>query len=126
MRIKLGELKRVIREVGSMSPAMSLKGDHEMHLKSALRKHGLKGDQDLLDDLMQIWNHSEPRSWMALRKSYINMYSDPSNEDERDEFDALELTAEYEGVPSPEVFVDAYKAMVRDQKRFDKRSSYEF
>jgi len=126
MKIKLGELKRVIREVGSMSPSMSLKGDHEMHLKAALRKHGLGDDQDLLDDLMQIWNYREPNSWMGLRKAYIDIYSDPSSEDEFDEFDTAEVTAEHEGVPSPEVFMDAYKAMVCDQKRFDKRSSYEF
>lgn len=127
MKIKIGILKKlVIAEVGSMSPSMSLKGDPDMHLKRALKKHNLADDLNLFDDLQTIFTYSEPRSVKSFRQKYIEMYADPSSDEEQNDLDSLDMEAEHEGVPSLEVFKDVLVGMLKDEKRATRRSSYEF
>lgn len=119
---------------GSMSPTMSLKGDPDMHLKKALKKHKL---DDLFDDVSR-WLDSEPGSPGSLKKHFITSYYSTGSDKEGfaippeyHEIDLKDPTTWGDpdpGVPMPpdQAFLDIYKAIVADEKRRNKRSSYEF
>lgn len=117
------------------SPTMSLKGDPDMHLKKALKKHKL---DEFYDDISR-WLDSEPGSPGSLKKHWISTFHGSGVKD-KDGFDTGVDYYEIDlkdpttwgdpdpGIPMPpdQAFLDIYKAIKADEKRRNKRSSYEF
>lgn len=93
---------------GSMSQSMSLKGDHDMHLKKALKKHRIS------DFHSEEWADG---SVVGIDYHDINLKDQTTWGGDEDP-----------SIPMPpgQAFLDTYKAIVADEKRQRKRSSYEF
>jgi hypothetical protein len=120
---------------GSMSPPMYLKGDPDMNLKKVLKKYKL---DDILRDVSR-WLDSEPGSPGALKKHFIAAYhlSGVKDMDGFDvgvdyyDIDLKDPTTWGEGdpefpIPSDDFFLALFKAIKADERRYNKRSSYEF
>lgn len=114
-----------------MSPPMRLRDDPSASLKKTLKKHGL---EDYLDFFSDVWNTREPRGPLAVKRAFIagNSTFDAKNSDENfalsQEVDLNDPATwgDIKVLPSDEFFAEVFKAMVADQKRYDKRGSYEF
>jgi hypothetical protein len=115
------------------SETTSLKGDPDVHLKKALKKHKL---DDFFDDVSG-WLDGEPGSPGSLKKHWITNFNSIGKNDKYgdpimvywDDIDLKDPTTWGDpGVPMPsdQAFIDMYKAIVADEKRRNKRSSYEF
>jgi len=114
-----------------MSPPMSLKGDPDMHLKKVLKKY--KKD-DYFDDVSR-WLDSEPGSPGSLKKMWIVNFADNAVDDkgyatkedwEIDLKDPTTWPGDVPDMPPDQFFLDLFKAIKLDEKRRNKRSSYEF
>ena len=106
-----------------MSPVMSLKGDPDMHMKKALAKYSLqKWEGRILRSL-----ESEPGSLGSMKKHFISIVTGADYYD-IDLKDPVTWGDMPEGVAMPpdEAFIEMYGAMIKDIKRREKRSSYEF
>jgi hypothetical protein len=102
---------------------MSLKGDPDMHLNKVLKKYNLEAWKN---DIYRRLD-AEPGSPAALKKHFISILTG-------EDYYAIDLkdpvtwgdVPEDVKMPPDQAFLDMYKAIVMDQKRRDKRSSYEF
>lgn len=120
---------------GSYSPPMHLKGDPDKSLKQVLKKYKL---DDSFNDV-QRWLDSEPGSPGSLKKYWISTYHTSGRKDKEgfdtgvDYYDIDLKDPSTWGDPDPEFpvppddfFLALFKAIKADERRNNKRSSYEF
>lgn len=112
-----------------MSPPMRLKHDPDKSLKAVLKKYKL---EDIERDVTR-WLDSEPGSPGALKKHFISAFNVEGPEQATISYYDIDLKdpttwGNEDGYPMPsdQFFLDLFKAIKADQKRNDKRSSYEF
>lgn len=119
---------------GSYSPPMRLKVDPDKSVKQVLKKYKL---DDIMRDV-QGWLEREPGSPGALKKHFIESYSNDAIDDQgnakEDFYYAIDLKdpstwgdfdAEFP-LPPDDFFLALFKAIKADERRNNKRSSYEF
>lgn len=114
-----------------ISPPMRLKGDPHKNVKLTCQKHDVSYLFD--DGEVEGWLAQEPGSPGALKKAYImgHAIDHKGNQTMDDwEIDLKDPTTwpgdAAEDIPPDQFFLDLFKAIKADQKRNDKRSSYEF
>lgn len=118
---------------GSFSPTMKLKFDPNQSLIKVLKKHKL---DDYLRDIIP-WLNSEPGSPGALKKFWISTFHAMPKESDPTLFDSIEYFdvdlkdpttwgEANDPLPSDDFFLELFKAIKADDRRYAKRSSYEF
>lgn len=118
---------------------MYLKGDPDMHLKGVIKKFGL---EEFENDIIN-WLDSEPSSPAAWKKYWIMRFYTVGNPDQHGDVDGDYYHPEYHDIdlkdpttwgerdphvamPTDDFFVKLHQAAVKDQKRRNKRSSWEY
>ncbi len=105
---------------------MRLKHDPDKSVKQVLKKYKL---EDIQRDV-QGWVDMEPGSPGTLKKQFLLMHAFDSEGRATMEDWEIDLkdpmTWPEVALPPDQFFLDLYKAIKSDQKRNDKRSSYEF
>jgi len=102
-----------------------------MHLKKVLKKYG----QEPIERDVHSWCENGPGSPGALKKRYIEAFSDDAIDDQgnADEYfyEKIDLKdpvtwGNVPDMPGDEFFLALYKAIKADEKRAASRKSYEF
>lgn len=90
---------------------MSIKINSNKHLKIVLEKYDI---QENLEFFSRLWTNSEPASSRSLKKHFI---SSVTGIDYKDINLYVNNVWEDMKLPSDDVFVDIYRALVTDHKR---------
>jgi len=90
---------------------MSIKINSNKHLKIVLEKHDIEED---LEFFSRLWTNNEPASARSIKKHFI---SNVIGIDYKDINLYVSNVWEDMKLPSDDVFVDIYRALVTDHKR---------
>lgn len=118
----------IVTGMPGMSPPMKLKYDPNKSVKAVLKKYKL---DDLLNDVSS-WLDVEARTPAALKKRFLVSFA--ANGDQPVDYYDIDLNDPTSWgdlstdmpMPPDEFFLELSKAVVADEKRAQKRSSYEF
>jgi hypothetical protein len=123
--------QRSLSEAGNYSAPMRLKNDPDKNVKAVLKKYKL---QNIENDVIG-WIGMEMRSPASLKKLYVlnfatNAFDDKGYQTKEDWQVDLADKSTWPGdvpdIPVDQFFIDLSNAIKTDEKRVNKRSSYEF